>query len=114
MKLIVWHSRGEIRTPGTPSDGGRSGGQVIRLSLRDKFVVAVLALGLLAVGGVLLAAGLALLATLGAAGAVVGGGLLLRHRLFGHRAPPLAPGEIPADGAVLPPEQRQGALPKGR
>jgi hypothetical protein len=85
----------------------------LRLSVADRVAFVVLALGLVALGGVLLAAGLALLVAIGAGGALVATGIVLRNRLFGHHRSRLAPGEVPASGSVLPPPaEQQASLPR--
>jgi hypothetical protein len=73
-----------------------------RFTIADKAAFIVLAAGLLALGGVMLAAGLALLVALVGGGVLIGAATVIRHRLFGHRADALAPGEVAASGVVLP------------
>lgn len=102
MKPIVWVRRVNISaSAGQPSslDDRQS---LPRLTIADKAAFIVLAAGLLALGGVMLAAGLALLAALVGGGVLIGAATVLRRRLFGHRADGLAPGEIAASGVVLP------------
>ncbi len=105
--------RASISTsPGQPQEAPQGG----RLTLADRLAFLVLALGLLALGGVLLAAGAILLAALATGGLLVGGALALRRQLLHTRAH-LAPGEVPADGRVLPSPRttpqpdRPGSLP---
>ena len=85
-------------------DGTATRGRKPRLA--DRLAFFLLALGLLALGGVLLAAGAVLLAALATGRRLIGCAAAIwptRRRL-----PPfhvgLAPGEVPADGGVLPPE----------
>jgi hypothetical protein len=106
MKPILWVRHVKVSTgagPGQPV----AGTPAPRLSVVDKAAFVVLAAGLLALGGVLFAAGLALLLALLAGGAVVGVAAVARHRLFGRPAHGLAPGEIEADGDVVAPSTSQ-------
>lgn len=104
MKPIVWVRQVKISTrAGSAQPTTESSHEVPRLSLADKAAFFVLAAGLLALGGVLFAAGLALLLALAAGGLVLGAVAVARRRLFGHRPTmPLAPGEIPSAAVVLP------------
>jgi hypothetical protein len=105
MKPILWVRHIKILTGSgsvQPAGDGEGAPNGPRLSLADKAAFAVLAVGLLALGGVIFAAGLALLLALAAGGLAVGAFAVARHRLFGPSAPRLAPGEIPATAVVLP------------
>jgi hypothetical protein len=104
MKPIIWmrHVKiSNIAEPRQPS-GGEGPTAPPRFSLADKAAFIVLAAGLLALGGVLLTAGLALLLALAAGGVLIGAATVVRHRLFGRPDGRLAPGEIPAAATVLP------------
>jgi hypothetical protein len=101
MKPIVWTRHVKISTNGTAPVG--DGVEIVsRLSFADKAAFLVLAAGLVALGGVLFAAGLALLLALAGVGLVVGTAAVVRYRLFGRGPTRLGAGEIPATGAVLP------------
>jgi len=105
MKPILWVRHVKVSaSAGLPQPTAEDApGAARRLSLADKAAFIVLAAGLLALGGVLLAVGLALLLALAAGGLVLGAAAVARYRLFGGRPPtPLAPGEIPAAAVVLP------------
>jgi hypothetical protein len=103
MKPIVWVRRVNISaSTGQPASVDDDRESVPRFSLADKAAFAVLAAGLLALGGVLLAAGLALLVALVGGGVLIGAATVIRHRLFGQRGDVLRPGEIPPSGVVLP------------
>lgn len=103
MKPIVWVRRVNISaSTGQPASGDDDSQSVPRFSLADKAAFAVLAAGLLALGGVLLAAGLALLVALIGGGILIGAATVIRHRLFGQRGDVLRPGEIAPSGVVLP------------
>ncbi len=102
MKPIVWVRHLKIATNGEqePPLGQRA--TVPRLTLADKAAFLVLAAGLLALGGVLFAAGLVVLLALAAAGVAIAGAAVLKNRLFGAPRTGLRPGEIAATGEVLP------------
>lgn len=72
-----------------------------RLSVADKAAFVLVAVGLLALGGVLFAAGIAVLIALLAAVTVIGGAAVIRYKLFGPPPRPLGRGEIEADAVVL-------------
>jgi hypothetical protein len=113
MKPIIWVRRVNISaSTGQPSsnDERLEGGP--RFSLADKAGFVVLAAGLLALGGVMLAAGLALLVVLLGGGVLIGAATVIRHRLFGRRGHTLAPGEVAASGIVLP-RSDPGSHPSG-
>ena len=89
-----------------------------RLTLGQKVALGAVAVGLVAVGGVLLAAGLALFLALAAGGAVVGAATVARAHFSGRRAQGLLgdgglkdPAEIEANAAVLPPVRTEGSGP---
>jgi hypothetical protein len=102
MKAIFSLRRGHI--PSNLSTPASTGEPRPRLSLTvaDRVAFVLFAAGLVALGGVLLAAGLAILLALTAGGVVIGAIAVARRRLLGGRATTLAPGEIPPTAAVLP------------
>jgi hypothetical protein len=102
MKPIVWVRHLKIATTGDQESPLGQQATVSRLTLADKAAFLVLAAGLLALGGVLFAAGLVVLLALAAAGVAIGGATVLRNRLFGQPRTGLRPGEIVAAGEVLP------------
>lgn len=110
MKPILWVRHVKVSASTEPTGSSPLGAP--RLSLADKAAFVVLAAGLLALGGVLFAAGLALLLALAAGGLVLGGAAVARRRLFGSRPPaPLGSGEIPVAAVVLPRAVSAPALP---
>jgi hypothetical protein len=112
MISFVRVRRIELSTGASPTDAAHPTG-ARRLSLADKAAIAVLGIGLLALGGVLLAAGLALLIGLTAVGTVIGAGAVIRHRLVGRSRPTLGPDEIAADAVVSESARPAGSLPAG-
>lgn len=102
MKPVVWVRRVKISAGTGPVPAAGDGASVRRLSLADKAAFVLLAAGLLALGGVLMAAGVALLLALAAGGAVIGTIAFARSRLFGRSAKGFHRGEIEASGVVLP------------
>ena len=102
MKPIVWVRHVKISTNGDDQSPLREHPSAVQFSAADKAAFLVLALGLLALGGVLFAAGIAVLLALVAAGAAIGGATAVRHWLFGKSNSGLRPGEITASGEVLP------------
>ena len=122
MKPIVWSGHVKISTTGDPDSPARAHSTTARLTAADKAALLVLAAGLLALGGVLFAAGLVILLALAAAGVAVGGATALRHQLFGRSGPRLRPGEVAAAGEarsvphmhVLPSLSRSPASPQER
>jgi hypothetical protein len=103
MKPIVWVRRVNISASTAEPSLVEDPGQGVRhFSLADKAAIVVLAAGLLALGGVMLAAGLALLVALVGGGVLIGAATVIRHRLFGRQSDILAPGEVAASGVVLP------------
>jgi hypothetical protein len=112
MKNEVRIQRGEITIGSAQVPGQPFGTRVGRkLTLADRVAFVLLALGLLALGGVLMAAGLVLLVALATGGLLIGGAVALLRP--GRVRPGLAPGEILADARVLPPAQpdRPSSLP---
>ncbi len=102
MKPIVWVRHIKIATNGEQQSPLQEPPSLSRPTLADKAAFFVLAAGLLALGGVLFAAGLAVLLALAAAGVAIGGVAVLRNRFFGRSRTALAPGEVAAAGEVLP------------
>lgn len=99
--------------PGQSIAVHRTATQVRKPRLADRLAFLLLALGLLALGGVLLAARAVLLAALATGGLLIGGAAAIWPAR--KRAPfrvGLAPREVPADGKVLPPEA--GGMPPDR
>jgi hypothetical protein len=107
MKPIVWTRQVKISTSGEPGLSDSQLSSVSRLTLADKAAFLVLAVGLIALGAVVFATGIAVLLALLAGGLVIGGATVLRERLFGRSVPVLAPGEIAATGEVLPSKAAQ-------
>lgn len=62
--------------------------RVYSLTLRNRFVATLVVLGLIGLGAAVLFVGFAVLATLAAAGAVVGTGAAIYNRLRGRNADP--------------------------
>ncbi|GEM_PF-3764703 len=105
MKPILRIRRIEL-APRAEGDGGAAGsGPLVprRMSAVDKAAFVLLAIGMIALGGVLLAAGVAVLVALGAGGLVIGTIALAGSRLLGRPGARSRQGEVRGSGAVLPP-----------